>query len=136
MLNIAIFIVIFITIYKLNGSIKENKNGYLNHGISSKDYKKLIITLWFYVFPVLIIAFPIKYFIYFIYPIPFLILFFIPGIRAGKKIGKSLSTSGIDVGVKAGRVADNVMSLGIGALLLVLGIWAFGYFNLYLEHSL
>ena len=136
MLNISIFIVIFITTYKLNGILKENKNGFLNHGISSKDYKKLKFTLWLYVLPVLIIAFPIKYFIYFIYPIPLLILFFIPGIKISKKTGKSLSTSGIDVGVKAGKVADNVMALGIGAMLLVLGIWAFGYFNLYLEHSL
>ncbi len=136
MLSFIIIIFMYFAIFKLNGSIQKNKDGYLNHGVSNKEYKALIFTLWLYVLPIFIMLFPVKYLAYFMFPIPFLILLFIPGIKVGKKIEKILSTSGIDVGVKAGRVADNVKALGIGSLLLALGMWAFPYFNLYLESSL
>ena len=136
MLSFILIIFLYITIFKLNGSIQKSKNGFLDHGVSFKEYKILIFSLWLYVLPIFIMVFPINLLTYLMFPIPFLILLFIPGIKVGKNIEKKLSTSGIDVGVKASNVADNVKALGIGSLLLALGIWAFAYFNLYLEEIL
>lgn len=133
MLGIAVLIFILILVLKLQTALKNNKTGFVEHGVSEKYYTFLVVSLWLYLMPLLILVFPINPLIYLLYPLPILILFIIPGIVYGRKTGAVLSTSGIDIGVNAGKTAENVMWLGIGSLLFVLGNWGFGIFNIYLE---
>lgn len=133
MFGLAALIFILILVLKLQTGLKNNKIGFVEHGISEKNHALLSVYLWLYLIPLLILAFPINPLIYLLYPLPILILFIIPGITLGRKTGNILSTSGIDIGVEAGKTAENVMWLGIGSLLFVLGNWGFGIFTLYLE---
>ncbi len=133
MLGYAALIFIFILVIKLYSKLKKNKDDYLNYGISKKDHSFLSTSLWLYLIPLLILIFPINPLVYLLYPLPIVILFIVPGIVYGRKAGASLSTSGIDVGVRAGRTAENVMWLGVGTLIFVLGNWGFGIFTLYLD---
>lgn len=133
MLGYVALIFILILVVKLQSTLKRNKAGFLDYGVSEKDHMKLSISLWLYILPLVILLFPVKPIIYLLYPIPFLIFFIIPGIIIGRKAGIKLSTCGIDVGVDVGKNAENVMWLGVGTMVFVLGNWGFDMFNLYLD---
>ena len=133
MLGIAALIFIVILVLRLQTALKNNKTGFVEHGVPEKNYTVLIVSLWLYLIPLLILVFPVNPLIYLLYPLPLIVLFIIPGIVYGRRTGAMLSTSGIDIGVNAGRTAENVMWLGVGSLLFVLGNWGFGIFELYLE---
>ena len=133
MLGIAALIFIVILVLRLQTALKNNKTGFVEHGVPEKNYTVLIVSLWLYLIPLLILVFPVNPLIHLLYPLPLIVLFIIPGIVNGRRAGAILSTSGIDIGVNAGRTAENVMWLGVGSLLFVLGNWGFGIFELYLE---
>lgn len=133
MLGYAAIIFIFMLVLTLQSTLRKNKAGFIEYGVSEKNHVLLSVSLWLYLLPLLILVFPIKPQIYLLYPIPLLILFLIPGIIIGRRAGNILSTCGIDVGVDAGRNAENVMWLGVGTLIFVLGNWGYGIFNIYLE---
>jgi hypothetical protein len=118
------FIVLFC--FKYNKKIKNNKSGFLNHGVSEKELNYLVLFTWLYLAPLLIYGFPVKAVVFLVYPVPFILLMFVPGILIGRSISKKLEVSGVDVGVTASRAAANNMWLGVGGLLFCFFNWLLG----------
>jgi hypothetical protein len=96
---------------KLSLQIKKCKQALLSHGVSSGKYISLQLS------PLLYIVSLVGFFLHF----PWLdsvtagIVLLSPGIVLGKKIAHTMERVGIDTAANAGRVASNIMWLGIGA---------------------
>lgn len=121
---LAIIILIFITVFRLQSTIKKSKQDFIEFGIQEENYHLLRAMLWLYLAPVLVLKFPFSGLPFLL---PFTSLLILPGLVISQDMGKTLSTCGIDTGVKAGRHAENIYFLGIAILLFVLIHWGLGY---------
>ncbi|MDH5784121.1 MAG: hypothetical protein OEZ16_00765 [Chromatiales bacterium] len=122
---VALAFIIFFC-FKWNKEIKLQKNVFIDHGISENQYRFLILFTWLYLAPLLAFAFPYNSLVHLIYPVPVILVLFLPGIVVGRSVSRKLEVSGVDVGVNAGRAASNNMWLGVGGLCFVFFNWLFG----------
>ena len=128
MLGIVALVFIVIFCFKYNKELKKKKSGFIDHGVSEKEFNSLILFTWLYLIPLLVFVIPHKAITFMIYPVPIALVFFLPGIITGRSISKKLEVSGIDVGVSAGRSASKNMWLGVGGFCFALFNWLIGVF--------
>ena len=85
----------------------------MEYGISPANFILLQGSCFLYV--VSLIVFVVFYStLAFLYPIPVGFVILLPGILLGRKISNILDRAGVDKAASAGKVANNIMWLGIG----------------------
>lgn len=98
---------------KLAFHLNHHKSIMMEYGISPANFILLQGSCFLYV--VSLIVFVILYSaLAFLYPIPVGFVILLPGILLGRKISNILDRAGVDKAASAGKVANNIMWLGIG----------------------
>lgn len=116
---VALIFIIYLSI-KLSLKLREHKQVYLKHEVSSAKLASLQLSPLLYIVSIFGFAFPFPWLDLF-RPIPTGFLLLIPGIVLGKKISGAMDRVGFDAAVKAGRAANNIMWLGIGTAIFMVG---------------
>lgn len=110
---VALIFIIYLSI-KFSFQLIKHKQILLTHGISLAKITFLQYSSLFYIVSLIGYALPFPWLDLF-RPIPTGFLILLPGIILGKKISNTMERVGIDKAANAGRAANNIMWLGIGA---------------------
>jgi len=105
---------------KLPLNLRKHKKVFLKHGVSSVKLTFLQLSPTLFVVSLFGFTLPFPW-LDLLQPIPTGFLLLIPGIILGKKISSTMDLIGFDTAAKAGRAANNIMSLGIGAAIFMAG---------------
>ena len=116
---VALIFIIYLSI-KLSLKLREHKQVYLKYEVSSAKITSLQLSPLLYIVSIIGFALPFPWLDLF-RPIPTGFLLLIPGIILGKKISGAMDRVGFDTAVKAGRAANNIMWLGLGAAIFLVG---------------
>ena len=110
---------------KLPIQLVKHKQIMLENGITSTKFAFLQLSCLLYIVSLAGFALPFSW-LDLMRPIPTGFLILMPGILIGKKISYSMSRTGINKAVNAGRAANNVMWLGIGVGIFITANIVFG----------
>ncbi len=116
---VALIFIIYLSV-KLSFKLSEHKQVFLKHDISLVKLTSLQITPLLYIVSLFGFALPFPWLDLF-RPIPTGFLLLIPGIILGKTISGTMAHVGFDTASSAGRVANNIMWLGIGTAIFIVG---------------
>jgi len=116
---VALIFIIYLSI-KLSLKLKEHKQVFLKYEVSSAKLTFLQLSPLLYVVSLFGFALPFPW-LDLLRPIPTGFLLLMPGIIIGKKISGAMDRVGFDTAAKAGRAANNIMWLGIGAAIFIAG---------------
>ncbi|HHI94513.1 MAG TPA: hypothetical protein ENK04_13540 [Gammaproteobacteria bacterium] len=116
---VALIFIIYLSI-KLSFKLKGHKQVFLKYEVSSARLTFLQLSSLLYIVSLFGFALPFPW-LDLLRPIPTGFLLLIPGIILGKKISGTMDRVGFDVAVKAGRVANNIMWLGVGTAIFMAG---------------
>jgi hypothetical protein len=136
MFSILILIAFLYAAVKLNGDLSSHLENFEANSVTAKEVLSIRVFMWLYLVVLLITIFPVPPLNYLLYPVPVSILFLLPGIFKGKKLGAVLEVSGNDRGVAAGRVVSNITWLGIGVGIYIIVVWGVGWFVATLPDSI
>ncbi len=120
MLGIATLIFIIILSFKLFIAMNRHYEVMVNNGVAPLKVRAVQISPLLYIPALAALVLPISW-LGGLLLIPFGFLLLVPGITLGKKYSKMFECSGTDVGVAAGRTMSNIMWLGIGVIVFILG---------------
>lgn len=120
MLGIVALIFIIILSIKLSIAINSHHPVMAANEMTPTRIRMLQISPLLYIPSVVAFVLPISWLIW-LAPIPFGFLLLAPGITLGRKYSKLLECSGTDVGVEAGKTASNIMWLGVGTVIFIVG---------------
>lgn len=120
MLGIVGLIFIVILSVKLFVAMNKHHTAMVDNQITPVKIRILQLSPILYIPSVIAFVLPISWLVW-LAPIPFGFLLLAPGITLGRKYSKLLECSGTDVGVEASKTASNIMWLGVGVVIFIIG---------------
>jgi len=119
-LGIVALVFVIILSVKLSIAMNRHRAVMVSNDIAPTKIRMLQVSSLLYVPSVVAFGLPIGWPAW-LAPIPFGFLLLVPGIALGRKYSKVMECSGTDVGVDAGRNASNIMWLGLGIVIFIVG---------------
>jgi len=116
---VALIFIVYLSV-KLSLKLREQKQVFLKYEISSAKLICLQLSPLLYIISLFGFALPFIW-LDLLRPIPTGFLLLIPGIILGKTISGTMDRVGYDIAANAGRVANNIMWLGIGTAIFMAG---------------
>lgn len=120
MLGIVVLVFIVTLSIRLFLEMNKHRSVMVANEIALFTVRAVQISPLLYIPSVVAFVFPISWLVW-LAPIPFGFLMLVPGITLGRKYSRLLERSGTDVGVAAGRTVSNIMWLGIGVVIFIVG---------------